>query len=321
VSQGAAEILGMSPDEQLARHAEAHHGIFRSMHARMAGLTPRQTQTRLADGRWQEIYRDVFRISGVPVTWRGHLLAACWAGGFRAVASWRSAAALYLLPGGSRNVVEITCPRWRRARHDGLVVHESNALSTADITMVDGIPTTTPARTLFDLGAYYGIGMVELALDRSLSKGLVTLDELDALVRRLSRRGRPGGPKLRQLLEARDPARRPTESVMETMLLQTIRAAGLPEPIPQLEVWAGGAFIGRVDLAYPEARVAIEYDSDEHHSGRSATRRDRARRHDLIAAGWLPIDVGPGELRRGAAGVCAAIAEALGDRSGVASQP
>ena len=311
----------MNPDERLARHAESHHGIFRSMHARMAGLTTRQAQTRLTDGRWQEIYRDVFRINGVPITWHGRLLAACWAGGFRAVASWRSAAAVYTLPGGRRDLVEITCPRWRRARHDGLVVHESNALTAADITVVDGIPVTTPARTLFDLGAFYGIGMVELALDRSLSKGLVTLGELDALVRRLSRRGRPGGPKLRQLLEARDTDRRPTESVMETKLLQAIRATGLPEPIPQYEVWAGNAFIGRVDLAYPEARVAIEYDSDEHHSGRSATRRDRARRHDLIAVGWLPIDVGPGELRRGAVGVCAAIAEALRQRSGVASQP
>jgi very-short-patch-repair endonuclease len=74
-----------------------------------------------------------------------------------------------------------------------------------------------------------------------------------------------------------------------------------------------------VDFAYPDARVAIEYDSDEHHSGHRANRRDRARRHALIAAGWLPIDVGPSDLRRGATGACAAIAEALRRRSGVKS--
>jgi very-short-patch-repair endonuclease len=149
----------------------------------------------------------------------------------------------------------------------------------------------------------------------------VTLAELEATIRRLSRRGRPGGPVLRQLVEARIDGRRPTESEMETRLLQAIRKAGLPEPERQYEVWDGGRFVGRVDLAYPEARVAIEYDSNEHHTGRVATRRDRARRHELIAAGWLPIDVGPAELRRGLTGLCAAIAEALRVRSGVARQP
>ena len=59
------------------------------------------------------------------------------------------------------------------------------------------------ARTLFDLGGVYRPGMVELALERALQRELVTLAELERTVRRLSRRGRPGGPTLRQLLEAR----------------------------------------------------------------------------------------------------------------------
>jgi very-short-patch-repair endonuclease len=210
------------------------------------------------------------------------------------------------------------CPRWRRARHAGLIVHETKALAAVDMTVVDGIPVTTPARTLFDLGACYGLGMVEYALENALRRGLVTLPELDGTLRRLSRRGRPGGPILRRLVEARTGRTRATESEMETKLLRAIRAAGLPEPVVQFEVWAGNAFIGRVDFAYPDARVAIEYDSDEHHSGRRANRRDRARRHQLIAAGWLPVDVGPHDMRRGAAGACAAIAEALHRRSGVA---
>jgi very-short-patch-repair endonuclease len=306
----------MSMDANLAAQAERTHGVFRLEHAAALGLTRHQIARRIATGRWTEAHYGVYRIAGVPPTWQGDLLAACWAGGIRAVASRRSAAALHGLPGGTRDVVEITCPRWRRARHEGLLVHETRALAAADVTIVDGIPVTTVARTLFDLGACYGIGMVELALDRALSRGLVTLDELDVLVRRVSRRGRPGGPNLRQLLEARRADRRPTESVMETKLLQAIRAAGLPEPVSQFEVWAGAAFIARVDFAYPDVMVAIEYDSDEHHTGRNATRRDRARRYELIAAGWLPIDVGPAELRQGGVAVCAAIADALRRRSG-----
>jgi hypothetical protein len=292
--------------------------VFRGAHAGMAGLTRRQIVDRIAEQRWTELYRDVYRITGAPTTWKTFLIGACWAGGFRAVASRRSAAALRGLPGGRRDLIEITCPRWKRARHDGLVVHESKALSDLDVTVVDGIPTTTVARTLFDLGAVYRLGMIELALENAIRRGLVTEEELDRTIRRLSRQGRPGGPKLRQLLGALDPERRPTDSEMEVLTLQAIRAAGLPEPVTQHEVWAGGRFVGRVDLAYPDARIAIEYDSDEHHTGRLATRRDRARRHDLITAGWLPIDVGPADLRRGAVSVCAAISEALRRRSGVA---
>ncbi len=94
---------------------------------------------------------------------------------------------------------------------------------------------------------------------------------------------------------------------METRLLQALRAHGLPAPVVQHEVWQGAAFVARVDAAYPDAKIAIEYDSDEFHSGRGATRRDRDRRHRLIAAGWLPVDVGPADLRVGRDVACAAI--------------
>jgi very-short-patch-repair endonuclease len=304
----------MDPDAELARRIEATHGVFRRADALAAGLTPDQVRHRIEVERWLAEHRGVFRLRGVPPTWKGELLSAVWAGGTSAFGSRRSAAAVHAMPGGRRDIAEITTVRWRRTRHAGLIVHESTKLDARDVTVVDGIPVTTPARTLFDLGACYGAGMVEYALENALRRGLVTLSELEALIRRLSRRGRPGGPILRSLVEARTGRRHATESDMETRLLQLIRAAGLPEPVPQFEVWSGAIFLGRVDFAYPEARVAIEYDSDEHHSGRVATRRDRARRHDLIAAGWLPIDIGPGELRRGATGAIAAIATALHGR-------
>jgi hypothetical protein len=304
----------MTPDARLAEHAAAHHGVFRGAHARLAGLSRRQIVDRNSDGRWIELYRDVYRINGAPATWRGALLAACWAGGFRAVASRRSAAALHSLPGGIRDLVEITCPRWRRARHRGLVVHESKALEPIDITVVDGLPVTTAARTLFDLGAAYRIGFVELAVDNALRRGLVSVATLDATVRRLSRPGRPGSVILRRLVAARTSTGALTESEMETRLLQAIRAAGLPEPVAQFEVWSGSMFVARVDFAYPDARIAIEYDSDEHHTGRVAIRHDRSRRHELIAAGWLPIDIGPADLRGGGIAACAAISQALASR-------
>jgi hypothetical protein len=314
VDTDADRNTGTDADRELAAHAAEHHGVFRGAHARMSGLSRKQIVDRIADGRWQAIHYDVYRVSGAPKTWHGDLLAACWAGGFRAVASHQSAAALDALPGGRRDIVEITCPRWRRSQHAGLITHETKMLDPIDVRVVAGIAATTPARTLFDLGGIWRSWRVELALENALRRGLVSEAELVATVRRLSRSGRPGGPILRALLAARAPDRRPTESEKETLLLQALRTAGLPEPVPQYEVWNGSLRLGRVDAAYPDARVALEYDSDEFHTGRIATRNDRARRHELIAASWLPIDIGPGELRRGAAQACSAIAQALRDR-------
>ncbi len=178
-------------------------------------------------------------------------------------------------------------------------MHETKAMDPIDLTVVNGISVTTAARTLFDLGGVCRAGLVELAFENALRRGLATEHELAVMVKRLSRSGRPGGPTLRALLAARDPGRRPTESEMETRLLQAMRAHGLPQPTVQHEIWQGGLFIGRVDAAYPSAKIAIEYDSDEFHSGRDATARDRDRRHRLMAAGWLPVDVGPADLRQG----------------------
>jgi very-short-patch-repair endonuclease len=311
----------MDADERLAEHAASHHGVFRGQHARFAGLTEDQIEYRIETRRWMTLLGDVYRLNGAPITWRGDVLAACWAGGFRAVASHRSAAELHRLPGGLRSLVEITCPRWRRARHDGLLVHETKALDVVDLMVVDGIPVTTPARTLFDLCSVkkYGFGMIELAFENGLRRGLFSMSEIASLERRLSRPGRAGGPTLRRLLEARAPNQRPTESEPETLMLQALRRRGLPEPVAQHEIWVGGEFIARPDLAYPQAKIAIEYDSDEFHTGRVATRRDRARRHRLLSLGWVTVDVGPDDLRRGAVQVCDAIANALQRRPDRAS--
>jgi hypothetical protein len=308
----------MDADQILAGHAAEHHGVFRGSHARMAGLTKRQIASRIANHRWDVLHHDVYRINGAPRLWEGDLLAACWAGGFRAVASHCSGAELYVLPGRSRDLLEITCPRWRRARHVGLVVHETSVLDGVDVTIVDGIPCTTPARTVFDLCGRFRLGMSELVLESALRQDLVTTREMWATLDRLSRSGRPGGTNLRLLLQERDPRQRVTHSEMEVRLLQVVRDWGLPVPSLQYEVWDGGLFVGQVDAAYPEARIAIEYDSDQFHTGHLATKRDRDRRHRLIAAGWLPVDVGPEQLRRSEQ-LCTSLAKALQTRSRHAS--
>jgi hypothetical protein len=301
----------------LLAFAEEHHGVFRGVHARLSGLSKRQIAGRIELGLWRRLYDDVYIAAGAPLTWRGALLAACWAGGFRAAASHRSAAALWRLAGGRRSIVEVTCPRWRRARHEGLVVHETKLLAGDDIAVVDRIPVTTPERTLLDLGAVCHASIVEMALDKAEHRGLVTAASLRATLDRLAKPGRNGVGTLRRLLDGRDARRRPPESEMETLLIQCLRRNGWPEPVPQHEIRQSGAFVARVDAAYPQWRIAIEYQSDAHHGSRTDRYRDNERRLRVIAAGWFPVEALLPDVRNGGSRLCAALHEARA-RFGVA---
>jgi hypothetical protein len=305
-----------SPDHRLFAFAADNHGVFRRAHARLCGLSRHEIEGRIELGMWKRLHHDVYIAAGAPLTWKGRVLAACWAGGFRAAASHRSAAALHKLAGGRKSLVEITCPRWRRAQHDGLVVHETKKLNGVDLAVLNGIPVTTPERTLLDLGAVCHESVVEMALDKAENLGLVTRRSLRATVDRLSKPGRNGVGTLRRLLDSRDEGRRPTQSEMETLLIQVLRRSGWPEPVPQHVIRQAGVFVAQVDAAYPQWQVAIEYQSDAHHGGHAKRHRDNDRRNRVIAAGWFPVEAMLPDLRNGGAQLCAAL-RAARDRFGV----
>jgi len=188
-----------------------------------------------------------------------------------------------------------------------VIVHATKMLDLRDVTVIDGIPATTIERTLLDLGAIRHPLTVERAVETSLRKELTTLPDLRATVRRLSARGRNGVGVLRRIIDERDPGRRLTESAMEMRLLQALRANGLPEPVTQYEIREHGRFVARVDAAYPELRIALEYESLDWHTGKAALLRNSKRRTAVVAVGWLPIAVTVDDLRSGGSQVCTEI--------------
>ena len=288
--------------------AAAQHAVFTGAHARLLGFSKRQIDYRVASGQWVRVFNYAFRVSGAPRTWEGDLLAACWAGGFRAVASHGSAAALWGLPGGRRNVVEITCPRWRRAKHDGLIVHESKALDPIELTIRNGMPVTCPEITLLHLAAVSSPALVEMALDNAESRELVTRKSVKAMLKRQGRRGRNGVGVLRPFVRGKRPGRRPPDSPMETRLIQVLRRNGFPEPVPQFDIYDDdGHFVARVDAAFPQWRIGIEYESGEHHKGNLALERDSSRRNRIWAANWIPHTATRRDIANGGVELCSAI--------------
>ena len=301
-----------SPDTILASLAVQQHGIIHDRQIKSMGISRGQYDRHVREGAWIRLFEGVYRHAAVPATWESELMAACFTSDAATVASHRSAARLFGLAGGTNAFIEITCRRWRRSRYGTLIVHESKALDETDVTVVDGIPTTTVERTLLDLGAVRGYVTVQMAFDRAVSAGLTTWEGVNGTLRRLARSGRPGVTKLRSILEQRSPHTPVPESERETQLLDVMARFGLPPAEPQYEIKdTEGRIVARVDAGYPRHRIAIEYDSDQEHTAPDVLARDNARRNRLIAAGWTVIAARNEDIRSGAMDFCRTVEAAL----------
>jgi hypothetical protein len=298
------------PRTAIADVAELHHGHIASRHLVELEISEGQRDWLVACEFLVRARYGAYRVAGVPSSWRGDLLAAVWAGGDRAVSSHRSATALRDLTGGDQTIQEVQYPAPRRGRH-AFIAHETSELPDEDITIVDAIPTTSVERTLLDLGAVRSRPVVERAVEAALRRELTTEQQLQAVLARVGRRGRNGTAALRAVLDARDPTRALTESDPEMLLLQVLRDRGLPEPRTQYVVRHRGRFIARVDAAYPEWSIALEYESFAFHTGKEALIRDSRRRNDLVAVDWLPISVTKPDLTTGGHRLCAQICDVI----------
>jgi hypothetical protein len=291
--------------------ASRHHGVFPRSQALALGASIRQVEHRLASGQWIRVHEEVYGIAGAPGSLRRSLIAACFAVGPDAFVSHGSAASIWDLPGGREDVVEVTTRRWRRTHEAGFVVHESKSTHDADVAIVDDIRVASPELTVMQLGAVRSPLVVEMALDRALFRELVTLASVRELVDRLGARGRNGVGVLRAILDRRSPGDRTPESPKETQLLRLLLANGLPRPVAQFEVCHHGRFVARVDFAYPDQRIAIEYDSYEFHTGTVAHEHDAVRRRALLGADWRVIPVTNADLKSGCFAVAAELAREL----------
>lgn len=144
-----------------------------------------------------------------------------------------------------------------------------------------------------------------------LREGRPSVD-VEMIERRLIEWGRfPGCGGIRAALPR---VRGGVESPKETETRMLLVDAGLPEPEIQHVVRIAGRAIARVDLAYPQWRIAIEYEGDGHRTSREQWRTDIRRQRDLEAAGWIVIRVTELDLRDGGAALVSLVRRAIASR-------
>ncbi|MGD9753036.1 MAG: DUF559 domain-containing protein [Acidimicrobiia bacterium] len=159
--------------------------------------------------------------------------------------------------------------------------------------VIDGLPVTTIGQTLVELGSTLTadplpvIDRVELALECALHRRLITLIGLEDVLGGAA--GRRRVPVLRAVLARRPHGAPPTESWLETRMVQLLRDGGLPDPQRQVELRDSDGFIGRVDLLLDA--LVVELHGAQHNDG-AALDADRLRRARLEAAGYRVLEFG-----------------------------
>ncbi|ERG65239.1 hypothetical protein L332_12420 [Agrococcus pavilionensis RW1] len=198
------------------------------------------------------------------------------------------------------------------------------ATSRLGVGEIDGLPTLGP------IGAFVTMGrsaeheqLVQLAdalvtpseryRDLRFERPYATLGELSAAVEQYRR-----GPGAAALLAAIAAARVGVDSPRESRSRLVIVAAGLPEPVVQHRVWHEGRLVAELDLAYPELRIAIEYEGEHHRTDAEQWAKDIRRQEELEALGWIVIRVTKADLRDGGRPLVARVRAARARRLGAA---
>ena len=180
-----------------------------------------------------------------------------------------------------------TGPRMRRARVHG------HRLSASGVIEVGGRRLSTPEDTWAQCVPLLGTRALVAVGDHFVGRSDLTTtiaDLVGAIV--------PGSRSAVAARTAVDLVRVGSESAMETWFRLAIVDAGFPEPELNVEVRdPDGRFLGRVDMAWPEHRIALEYDGD-HHRERDVFQHDQQRDNGFTVNDWIAIHATSADVQR-----------------------
>lgn len=275
----------MTVVEAIARVACVQHGLITRTQALAAGLTEGQIRRRIRQGEWLAVRPGVYAIAGAPPAWHQTVLAATLAAEPRAWASHHTAGVLWGFPGITADGIDVLIDEARRLRLPGVTAHRSSSLFSADLGRCQRIAVTAPARTLVDLSAGVTVPQLGQILDDALRRRIVRLEPFRRCVARLEAGPGRRTTAIHEVLGRQLPGYEPLDSDLETYVLRLIAASGMDLPVQQYRVRLGGRTY-RIDLAYPDIKLAIELDGWTVHGSRSAFDDDRVRANALTVAGW-----------------------------------
>jgi very-short-patch-repair endonuclease len=270
---------GGFPNQPLMELAHRQQGNVSVDQLHACGFTQSTIGNRCRQKRLFHTFSRVYSLGrppSLPIEWAA---AAVLAGGPGAALSHRSAFTLWGFAREWEFPLHVTCLTRRRIA--GIVTHESQGLTRADIRSQLGIRTTSPARTLLDCAPQLPQRRLHRTAADARRSGLLhpaaLLDTADRFP------NHPGSKLLRAIVSE---LKNPTRSEFEDAFLVFCANHGLPTPLINTQV-AGH----EVDAFFPDHGLIVELDGWDFHRDRHAFEDDRDRDADALALGHPTVRV------------------------------
>ncbi len=200
---------------------------------------------------------------------------------------------------------EIAIPSGSLRSRPGLVVH-CGAMQPDEIVWRQNMRITNPLRTAYDLARRCSRVEGVAAIDALARIG--SFEPTDIMIIAARYPGARGSRRIPNCIALADPA---AESAMESRLRVALVSRGIPRPVSQYSVSTpSGRFVARLDLAFPAARVGVEYEGRQHTSDSQLT-RDVRRHNALSRIGWIVLRFTSADVLHRPDWVAAQVAAAL----------
>ncbi len=260
----------------MATRAESQFGRISRAQLQKLGVENRTVTRWLKEGYLFRELPRVYAVGSRAHTTESDLAAALLYAGAGAMLSHATAAWWLSLLDKRPRRIQVTTPRRCRSIK-GIQVYDRRG---RERILHKGLPTTTVAQVLLDLGAAEPLGTVRRALASAEYHELLDLEEVGAVLKR----GARGSARLRHALQRHQPRLAQTKSRLERMLLAICEKEGFP--LPEINVWVAG---WQVDALWRDARLAAELDGYGNHHTRAQLSRDRRKEMALRQAGLTPV--------------------------------
>jgi very-short-patch-repair endonuclease len=304
-------------DRAMVTLAGGQYGVVSRRQLLAVGFGRRAIDRRIERGILNRVHRGVYSVGRPAMTRRTRWRAAVLACGPNAVLSHRSAAVLWQLLSPSTRAIELTrATGWSGPSE---VFLHRQIVPPDERTVVDGIPVTSPPRTIFDLAASASRRAarsrvsrreVERALNQMEVLGLRDALAVPDLLARYPRRA--GSALLRDLFGEPERLSGVAANDLEEWFVALVERWGLPRPRINADLAVGDRFI-RPDFMWPDRRLIVEADGRGAHGTGQAFESDRERDRLLVAAGWRVMRVTWRQLRDTPQEVVRDLRRALGE--------
>jgi very-short-patch-repair endonuclease len=267
--------------------ASKQHGLVASYQINGEVLNSDRVHALTDTALFERIYPSVYRVLSSPTSFPQRALAAVLAVGRDAIAHSHTAGALLGLPNCPQPIrPQLLIPQSVRCRIEGVELRRRTHFPHDFVQRVDRVPTLCPAMTIIELQPTLGRQWSERAIDYALRTGLMSLSDLRSAVEFYAEASKKFYRIGSRLLAARQPTDIGLDSEWEAKVLRWIQRGRFPQPVLQHELVVQKRR-RRLDFAYPDLKIAIEFDGFAFHNDRTTFDRDRAVENWLRLHGWL----------------------------------